>query len=94
MVAELQKCANKWLIYGFIVWIIGNILRSGEIGISYKSLGDLTYLVGMLVFVYGCVLYVKAKGQHPAFGLLGFLSLLGLIVLFLLPDRFKKSKSK
>ena len=43
---------------------------------------------GALFFVYGCIQLAKAKGQPWLVGLLGFLSCLGLAVLwFVVPDK-------
>jgi hypothetical protein len=40
-------------------------------------------------FILGCCLYAKGKGHHPALGLLGLLSLPGLIILAFFPDKHK-----
>jgi hypothetical protein len=44
-------------------------------------------LPGVALVVYGCVQEAKAKSWHPAWAVLGVLPLLGLIAVFLLPNR-------
>ena len=89
MIAEYKKNANIWLLIGFVIWFFGNMMRSGGVGDSYIMLGNLVFVVGAGLFIYGCTLYAKAKGYNWAVGLLGILSLIGLIVLAVLPDKNK-----
>lgn len=49
-------------------------------------MGLLVTLVGTGLLIAGLAMYAKAKGRSPAWGLLGFLSIIGLIVLALLKD--------
>jgi hypothetical protein len=93
MIAEYKSKANKVLIIGFLVWFIGNVFKHPlTSGGQYTTLGVLAWWAGVVVFVYGCSLYAKAKGQHWAWGLLGVLSLIGLIILYFLPDKNKQKK--
>jgi hypothetical protein len=50
-------------------------------------------LGGLVLFIWGCTSYSKGKGYHLGWGFLGLLSLLGLIILALLPDKHKKAVS-
>jgi hypothetical protein len=61
-------------------------------GIITPDLGSLIWLLGVLVFVWGCMNYVEGKGASKWFGWLGLLSLIGLLFLFFLPDRHKDDK--
>lgn len=47
-------------------------------------------IVGWIAFIWGCSEYARGKGHSPWFGALGLLSLLGLIVLAVMPDRHKE----
>lgn len=91
ILVQYKKEANKWLLLGFIVWFAGNILRGGLFGESemYSLLGSVVFIIGFLMFLYGCINYTKAKGYGWIVGLLGLFNLLGLIVLVLLPDKNK-----
>jgi hypothetical protein len=47
------------------------------------------YLAGATLFLWGCVQYARGKGHSGWWGALGLLWILGLLVLFFLPDRHK-----
>ncbi|MHB1156564.1 MAG: hypothetical protein ACYC26_06970 [Phycisphaerales bacterium] len=44
-------------------------------------------LLGVGFFIWGCRHYAMSKGRHPAWGWLGLLNIIGLIVLVLLGNR-------
>lgn len=46
-------------------------------------------LVGLALFAWGCMSYMRGKGHHPAWGILGVFSLIGLVILFFFPDRHR-----
>ncbi len=43
----------------------------------------------LVFFTLGCMDYAKSKGLHPAMGLLGLGSIVGLMILSFWPDRYK-----
>lgn len=93
MVVELKKQANKYLLIGFFVWFGGNILKGVYTQPDpFYYIGILLFLIGYCTFIYGCILYSKAKGHSWILGLLGLLNLIGLIILAVLPDKFKIEK--
>jgi hypothetical protein len=49
----------------------------------------LFFPIAAVMFVLACMDYAKSKGLHPAMGLLGLVSILGLLVLSFWPDRYK-----
>jgi hypothetical protein len=51
-------------------------------------------LLGAGLLVAGLCYYAKSKGYHPALGLLGLLSLFGLIALAVLPDKLSADPGK
>ena len=56
---------------------------------SYEGvllLGALLYLVGTGLLIAGLACFAKAKGRSPVWGVLAFLSFLGLVVLVVLKD--------
>ncbi len=67
------------------VGVPGLILQG--IGQTYQQ--PLITLVGTAALIFGLCYYAKSKGLPWALGFLGFLSLLGLIILGLMPDRAK-----
>jgi hypothetical protein len=50
-------------------------------------------LVGCSFYLWGCWNFAKGKGWHGWFGLfLGLIFIIGLVVLFVLPDKTKEPK--
>lgn len=90
MLVKYKNKANLWLIIGFIVEIVGNVIKG--LNPSMIMFGWLIFWLGAGLFIFGCVNYVKAKGYNGAFGFLGLASLLGLIILALMPDKNKTAK--
>jgi hypothetical protein len=69
-------------IPGLILQIVGQAMTD-----SIGPLGKPVVVLGTGLLMFGLAYYAKAKGRHPAWCLMGFLSLLGLIVLACLEDR-------
>ncbi len=46
-------------------------------------------LIGVILLIVGLRHYAKAKGYGPEYGFLGLLSLLGILILAVLPDKTK-----
>jgi len=88
MLSEYKTKTNIGVGLGIIGQIIGRTLidtkADGEV-----LLGAAIILAALVVFIWGCAQYAKAKGQSGWFGLFGLLSIIGLLVLFFLPDRHK-----
>ena len=61
----------------------------GRIVVSFGGgfVGWLISLVGLLVFVWGCMGICQEKGYSKWLGLLGFFSCLGLLIVMLLPEK-------
>lgn len=56
-------------------------------------LGHIMAWLGLGFLVWGCMNYAEGKGHSKWFGLLGILSCIGLLILVLMPDRNKNSKT-
>lgn len=54
--------------------------------------GLLVKIAGTALIIWGCSAYAKGKGHSGWAGLLGFLSVLGLIILIFLPDKEKRAR--
>ena len=85
MLAQFKKNTNIGVGLGIVLQIAGRVLaNSGSEGI-----GLVVLLVGLAAFIWGCGQYAKGKGYSAWFGALGLLSIIGLIVLVIFPDKHK-----
>jgi uncharacterized membrane protein len=90
MLSEYKRKTNIGVGIGLVLQIIGNVLAGPGDAIGRAPLiGFFLLLIGLGFFIWGCMSYSKGKGHHPAWGLLGLLSIIGLIVLVLFPDKYK-----
>ena len=82
MIAKYNKLSFVWAIPGLIIQVVGRLNEN-----------PLIMLVGVVLIIVGLAYYAMAKGRTPAWGLMGFLSIIGLIVLACLKD-LDKSEQK
>jgi uncharacterized membrane protein len=85
MIKEYNRKSFYFGIPGIILQIAGQLMRDSTGGIT--SLGLVISLAGTALLITGLVFYAKAKGRHPAWCLMAFLSIIGLIVLACLKDK-------
>ena len=88
MIARYNNISLLLGVPGLVLQIGGRVAtmlpnNSGET----QGLGLLAMLVGTALLLAGFAYYAKAKGRHPAWCLMAFLSILGLIVLACLKDK-------
>jgi len=93
MIAEYKKKTNIGIGLAIAIWILGGVLvvLLGED--SGESMNAVVGL-GIIPFVYGLCCYAKGKGYNGAWGLLGLLTIIGLIILACFPDKHKSVKQK
>ncbi len=72
---------------GIILQIVGNVVAQANAGTGIGLLGLPISLVGTALLVAGLAYYAIAKGRSGWWGLCGFLSCIGLLILALLEDR-------
>jgi hypothetical protein len=74
---------------GLLLQLAGNgMARAASVGdAGVAALGSLVTLAGAALLIVGLGYYAKLKGRHWAWGFLGLLSCLGLIVLYLIGKR-------
>lgn len=75
---------------GILLQFGGRIIASK--GGMFLVLGAAIILLGAASFIWGCMNYAEGKGQPKWLGLLGLLSLPGLIILFMFPDHYKGAR--
>ena len=84
MISHYNKTSLKFGVPGILLQCAGFVLRGSPD--DPNALGSLLLLVGGGLLIAGLAFYAQAKGRHPAWGLMGFLSIIGLIVLACLED--------
>lgn len=103
MISSYKKKANYgiWIsLATFIIQIVFGFMALGQITQGNESFINnpvisIIGLVGYISLFVGIYYYAKAKGYSGWFALLGFLYLIGLIIMFLLKDKTDTtSKSK
>ena len=80
MLPENKTNTNIGVGLGLILEIVGRLVFGGSV------LGLALVLVGVVLFIWGCMNYAVGKGHSKWLGLLGLLSCIGLIILIFLPD--------
>ncbi len=75
MIKKYNNISLAWGIPGLVIQTAGFLLQD-----------NWEMWLGTLLFVVGLAYYAKAKGRHPAWCLMAFLSLIGMIVLGCLKD--------
>ncbi len=84
---NLFKSGTSFAGLGIVLTILGRLFYLLPGYISYLAIGML--VAGIPLLFFGCYRMAKGKGYHGAWALLGLLSLIGLIILFLLPNRIE-----
>lgn len=84
MISRYNNISLALGVPGILLQVAGNVMRASG---GNEMLGTLVLLAGTILLVGGLAMYAKAKGRSPLWGLMGFLSCIGLLVLALLKDR-------
>ena len=86
MLKEYKRKSNLVILLGIAVQFGGGIIADM---MEIDAMGAAFRFSGAILFIVGCCYYAKGKGHNSAWGLLGLLSLIGLLVLVCLRDRHK-----
>jgi len=92
MLSEYKKTTNVGVGLGIVLQLLGRAMLNGGDDATVLF-GTLVTIGGLALFIWGCGQYAKGKGHSAWFGLFGILSIIGLLVLFFLPDRHKAAKA-
>jgi len=80
MIKKYNNISLAWGIPGIVLQIAGNVIGQ-----------PIVLIVGTVLLMIGLAYYAKAKGRSAAWCLMGFLSIIGLIVLACLKDLEKEA---
>ena len=81
MIKRYNNISLAFGVPGLLLQIAGGVMHQ-----------PLIVIPGTVLLMIGLAYYAKAKGRHPAWCLMGFLSIIGLIILALLKDRAKEGQ--
>jgi hypothetical protein len=81
--ASLFEQINIWVWIGFVIQIIGRV-AAGLVG---GPIGAAISILGLLIFVLGCMGICQEKGYSRWWGFLGIFSCIGLLVILVLPEK-------
>jgi|GEM_PF-2851716 len=95
LIPKYKKKANFWLGIGFLTafgsfgLLLALVASQGEAAIkdTIATGVELIRYLGLGFWSYGCSQYARGKGYSPWFGLVGLLTIFGLIFLAILPTR-------
>ena len=86
--AALKKNGLILVIVGIVICSIAPLTGGLVESAAIRKAGSFAPVFGQLIVVYGCMQIAKGKGQSWHYGLLGFLSCIGLAILwFVIPDK-------
>ena len=91
-----SKLFNTSTILLVVIFIIDNYLSGRTLaGFSNIDIGYIPYIVAHAFLVYTCAKFADVKGYSQWFGLLGLLSIVGVAIMLLLPDKIhQQTESK
>lgn len=88
MLSQYKRNTNIGVGIGVLLQVAGRMMAER----GTPDIGLIVALVGVVVFIWGCGQYAKGKGHSVWFGALGLLSIIGLIVLAVMPDKHKDAR--
>ena len=89
----IAKYNNKSLAYGLpgiLLQFGGKFLKESTSDPAMNVASSIIILLGFVLLLIGMIYYTKGKGRNPAWCLLAFLSIIGLIILACIKDKTRK----
>ncbi|QEL15889.1 hypothetical protein [Limnoglobus roseus] len=96
MTPETSEAAGRFVWTGLALMVGAKLVgRAAEwAGVEPLAAGIPVFALGAVLFLWGCVRTARGKGYSPWVGAVGVLWLVGLGVLYLLPDRGEQPPKK
>jgi len=86
VLTEYKRKTNVGVGLGLLGMIVRNAMAGSDLS-GVSMVGVAVFVLSAGSFIWGCVQYAKGKGQSGYWGALGLFWILGLLVLFFLPDK-------
>jgi len=88
---EFRKKTRIGIGIGFFLKYLGGLILISTDNLVGTIFAISIALIGFFTFINGCASYIKLKGYRRGWGaILGLMDLLGLLILFLLPEKPNK----
>lgn len=86
---ELQKSSNIKIVIGLVGMIASRVLLvAAEQAPAIAMLAVVIGVLSLIPWFWGLADYAKSKGYSPAMAVLGICSLIGLLVLVAMPNKY------
>lgn len=92
MDSTLNRTSLRWGVPGLILQTLGPVVAASQAVPIIDVIAVLGAVAGTVMWLVGLGYYAQAKGHSQWWGLVGFLSILGIAVLAFLPDHFKRQQ--
>ena len=75
--------------FGFIAQLIGQQIPASDLFLTVLRWGLM--IIGTAVAIWGCSSFARKKGLNRAWGIVGLISIIGLIILAVMPNKKQPS---
>lgn len=86
MLQQYKTKTNLFVGLGLALNVLAGWVLPGRVG---PGIILVLAVAGSVLFITGCCFYAKGKEYHAAWGLLGLLSIIGLLVFICMRDKHK-----
>ena len=86
MIKRYNNLSFVFGIPGLVLHFLWIFFRGSEKDSSTARMSEYAAIGGFFLLIIGLGYYAQAKGRHPAWGLLGFMSIIGMVILGLSKD--------
>jgi hypothetical protein len=86
---QLQKSSNIKIAIGFVGQFSRLLIIGDPDNLALTLFTIFLLVVFTAVFVWGCCDYIRSKGYAWGYGFLGLVGCIGLVILIMMPDKWK-----
>ena len=86
----IRNAGIPFIIGGYVSLVMGALVA--RFGAAGALLGFLLTVFGLIILIGGCMQYAQEKGYSKWLGLVGIMGCIGLIILLMIPDRYRGAR--